>query len=153
MSDETTIQNLNPYDLVDHVDEKLEDTNPKENAPEQFLKRIIKAIAKKLWLPDPETWKPFEDNSTKWTNTTNWDSVLEQDAYTQKGENIEWEKKNFNFENVMSGVTWAIDKIKKKVEETWLKKTKDDKESIWISQWQTETEQEIEKNNEDYLNK
>lgn len=163
------IKNWNPYDLVDHPNNPNQnnenninmDTWKKE--PGKFLRKLIKTIAKMAWLPDPETGKPAKDSSVvestnKSTNETslNSDTTLEQDVIAQEEqETKEEEKKKFSFENVMSGVTWVLDKIEKKVEEkTWIDldaPLKKREEKLNDEESQTEPEIEVDKNNEEYL--
>lgn len=172
-------ENKNPYDLVDQNNTTEKKDNPQKESW-VFLKKLVKGIAKIAWLPDPETWtpnktteKPAETatpDTNKPANETN--TTLEQDVAKQEEQKKqEDEKKKFNFENVMSWVSWVLDKIGKKVEEkTWLdldaplKKREEklqkeaDKKKTETTSNTTETtvnepapENEVEKNNEEYL--
>ena len=195
-------ENKNPYDLVDNVNQNTspvvkQDTNSIDQSQDmsnnkeesgQFFKKIIKGIAKMAWLPDPETWKPLKE-SAEWQtkpevdskDSTNADTTLEQDIVAQEWEKPQEqqveEKKKFSFENVMSGVTWVLDKIEKKVEEkTWIDldaPLKKREETLANNAWETNTpiaepeqpiqstpeqvtnpevnENPVEKNNDEYL--
>ena len=111
--DQQTYKNTNPYDLVDNQQKKEEKKSP------DFMMKLMKKIAKMCGYPDPETWIKEKKAITNETGkaqqeTQQKDSTLEQDIKEQ-------EKKSINFESVMSGVSWVIDKIEKKVEEkTWI---------------------------------
>ena len=172
-------ENKNPYDLVDQNNTTEKKDNPQKGSG-IFVKKLIKGIAKIAWLPDPETWAPAKaaektaENATPYTskavNETN--TTLEQDVAKQEElKKQEDEKKKFNFENVMSWVTWVLDKIEKKVEEKTgldldapLKKREEKlqkeaeatKTEAAPSTTETTTnepapENEVEKNNEEYL--
>lgn len=174
--DQKPIQNWNPYDLVDNENQKKENTNPEKKESGIFVKKIVKIIAKLAWLPDPETWvsentsKPAEKQNEK---TTKQETTLEQDVVAQEEQKAkEEEKKAFNFDKIMSWVTWVLDKIEKKVEEkTWLdldaplkkreeklkKESEENKTEAATNTIETAneptTENEVEKNNEEYLSK
>jgi len=196
---ETPIQNWNPYNLVDHP-EQFENKESVQNWAEgkkeikesgQFFKKIVKSIAKTFWLPDPETgeptkkvveWQSNQENNTQTPTMT--ETTLEQDVAAQEGKNPQEqqveEKKKFSFESVMSGVSWILDKIEKKVEEkTWIDldaSLKKREENLANNTWETSTpttqtgqsiqpvqttaeqvtnseenENTVEKNNEEYL--
>ena len=182
MAEENKNQNpkTNPYDLVDNENQKKESTNPEKKESGLFVKKIIKTIAKLAWLPDPETGvaandsKPTEKQDKQ---TTNQETTLEQDVVAQEEQKAkEEEKKMFNFDNIMSGVTGVLDKIEKTVEEkTWLdldaplKKREEKLKLEWkdnvakqdyskdseenVKQEPTTMDNEIERNNEEYLSK
>lgn len=182
MAEENKNQNpkTNPYDLVDNENQKKENTNPEKKESGLFVKKIIKTIAKLAWLPDPETGvaandsKPVEKQDKQ---TTNQETTLEQDVIAQEKQKAnEEEKKKFNFDNIMSGVTGVLDKIEKTVEEkTWLdldaplKKREEKLKLEWkdnvakpdysknseenVKQEPTTMDNEIERNNEEYLSK
>ena len=176
------IQNGNPYDLVDNTNQSNQNGNSKNSntkEPGNFLRKLIKTIAKMAWLPDPETWAPAKSATEDTKKPSNSDSVnpdttLEQDVVAQ--EKQEEEKKKFSFENVMSWVSGVLDKIEKKVEEKTgldldapLKKREErlqkeaeenkaeaTKNEATPSATESETvgsesENEVEKNNEEYL--
>jgi len=164
MSDE----NKNPYDLIDK-----ENTEKKENKDSQnfeniknnfqekatnFLENIIRKIAKKAWLPDPKTGKPITDTKANETPNNIWSTTLEQDIVTQEQE----EKKNLNFENIMSGVWDVINKIGQKIwEKTWINLNPQEKQEQKQESNETEsttindqtTENKVETNNEELSNK
>lgn len=119
MTDETITKKLNPYDIIDNNNQKIWNTNQEEKKSENFFKKIINAV-KKFGTSNTKTWDISSDKTT---------SLENQD-----------EKKKFNFENVMSWVTWVLNKIENKIEE------KNDNQEP-----QQTTESEIEKNNEEYL--
>ena len=180
MAEEATIQNWNPYNLIDN-NQKGSNTNSESKPTEQFLTKIVKKIAKMAWLPDPETWKPF----TEWDNTkapVNTETTLEQDVVAKEEKAQEEEKKKLNFDNIMSWVTWVLDKIGKKVsEKTWIdlsnplkKKEESPAKEETLNNTETQqtqlvqepqkdentenseatqnaTENQVEKNNEEYL--
>lgn len=168
MSDE----NKNPYDLVDKENiENKENKNSqnfeniKNNFQEKttnFLENIVRKIAKKAWLPDPKTGKPITDTETNETTKNNtWNTTLEQDIITQEKQEQE-EKKNLNFENIMSGVWDVINKIGKKIwEKTWINLNAQEKQEPKQESKSTEStttneqipENDIEKNNQEYLSK
>ena len=173
MPEETkTEQNIkNPFDLIDN--QKNNSQNENKNQKPDFMKNFMKKLAKRFWYPDPETWElnkkkdnqPNENiKSNENIDTVNTKSTLEQDIETEEKKE---EKKNFNFENVMSWVSWVLDKIEKKIEDkTWidfdapLKRREErlanewkNNEGKWIGTENQSIEDEIEKNNEDYLNK
>lgn len=184
MTEENKNQKTNPYDLVDKESQNVENTKPEQKESGTFVKKIVKTIAKLAWLPDPETGatgnndKPAEKQGEK---NANQETTLEQDVVAQEEQQAkEEEKKKFNFDNIMSGVTWVLDKIEKKVEEkTWLdldaplKKREEKLKEKWTDNTQTEVssetskpeekveekieetteENEVEKNNEEYLSK
>lgn len=198
---ESPIQNWNPYNLIDHP-EQFENKESVQNWVEekketkesgQFFKKIVKSIAKTFWLPDPETgeptkkvveWQSNQENDTQTAAAT--ETTLEQDVVAQEETKLqEWsipevEKKNFSFENVMSGVSGVLNKIEKKVEEkTWIDldaPLKKREENLANNTWETDTpiteteqpiqsvqptaeqvtttevnENPVEKNNEEYL--
>ena len=158
---QNAVQNRNPYDLVDHPQDNSGSQNSVKKESGQFLKKIVKTIAKIAWLPDPETWEPAKA-ATEEAKPSNNDSVnpgttLEQDVVAQEKQQEEKkqeeEKKKFSFESVMSGVTWVLDKIGKKVEEkTWidldapLKKREDELNiempTVNTAEWQPVSESE-----------
>ena len=172
-------ENKNPYDLIDQNNT----TEKKDNSQKGswvFLKKLVKGIAKIAGLPDPETWAPAKatekpaggttPDTGKQVNEEN--TTLEQDVAKQEEQKKqEDEKKKFNFENVMSWVSWVLDKIEKKVEEkTGLDldaplKKREEKLQKEAEATKTETtpsttettvnepapENEVEKNNEEYL--
>ena len=171
---QNVVQNGNPYDLVDNTNQNDQSGNSRNSDAQEsgkFFKKIIKAIAKMAWLPDPETWEPAKANTPTNTAETK-DTTLEQDVVAQEEQKKqEEEKKKFSFENVMSGVTWVLDKIEKKVEDkTWLdfdaplKKREErlkneqeaqnqaqpEKTEVTIEN-ENKEEDPIEKNNEEYL--
>lgn len=121
MAEDIKIEHWNPYDLVDHDNQNQEEwkTTPEEKKSENFFQKIINAI-KRIGASNTKTWDATQDKNT---------SLENQD-----------EKKKFNFENVMSWVTWVLNKIEKKIEE------KNDNQEL-----QETPESEIEKNNEEYL--
>ena len=171
-------ENKNPFDLVDKNTE-AENTALKQESG-IFVKKLIKGIAKIAGLPDPETWASAKTSeksaetatpgTNKLVNETN--TTLEQDVEKQEEQKKqEDEKKKFNFENVMSWVTWVLDKIEKKVEEKTgldldaplkkreekLQKEAEGTKTETTQNTTTETtnepapENEVEKNNEEYL--
>lgn len=183
MAEENKNPKTNPYDLVDNENQKKENTNPEKKESGLFVKKIIKTIAKLAWLPDPETGvaandsKPAEKQEKQDKQTTNQETTLEQDVIAQEEQKAnEEEKKKFNFDNIMSGVTGVLDKIEKTVEEkTWLdldaplKKREEKLKLEWkddvakpdyskdskqdVKQDTTTIDDEIERNNEEYLSK
>ena len=175
---QNVVQNWNPYDLVDNASQVQSENSSTLEKKEsgQFFKKIIKSVAKMAWLPDPETGKPSNEqsqnvwNNTEQNNTTNetanmanTNTTLEQDVTAQESQKEqEEEKKKFSFDSIMSGVSGVLDKIEKKVEETTgidldapLKKREENLSAeTWVANneaWQQNTENEVAKNNDEYL--
>lgn len=175
---QNVVQNWNPYDLVDNANQVQSENSSTLEKKEsgQFFKKIIKSVAKMAWLPDPETGKPSNEQSQNvWNNTeqnnttnetanmTNTNTTLEQDVTAQESQKEqEEEKKKFSFDSIMSGVSGVLDKIEKKVEETTgidldapLKKREENLSAeTWVANneaWQQNTENEVAKNNDEYL--
>jgi len=175
MSDE----NKNPYDLVDNENQKPKETTYSiSEKASNFLEDFVRKIAKKAWLPDPKTWEPANTDTAVANNTANnanRNTTLEQDIATQEWDKKQEEKK-FNFENVMSWVSWVLNKIWEKVEEkvksididniikenndnttnyTEKNETIQNKENsnVWSENKENnnQTENKVEKNNEEYL--
>lgn len=121
MAEDIKIEHWNPYDLVDHDNQNQEEkkTDIEEKKSENFFQKIINAI-KRIGASNTKTWDVTPDKNTSLEN--------------------QGEKKKFNFENVMSWVTWVLNKIEKKIEE------KNNNQEL-----QQTPESEIEKNNEEYL--
>jgi len=120
MAEDVKIEHWNPYDLIDNNNQNQKEWKEiVEKKPENFFQKIINAI-KKIGTSNTKTLDTSPDKNT---------SLENQD-----------EKKKFNFENVMSWVTWVLNKIEKKIEE------KNENQEL-----QQTPESEIEKNNEEYL--
>lgn len=154
-----TKENKNPFDLIDEVSNKTSIDNKNEWKSENFFSNLIKKITKLLWL----WWKKDKEANTNNTNPTNeTNTTLEEDVTTKEKKaeenkkDQEDEKKNFSFDNIMSGVSDVLEKIEKKVEEkTWIDldaplKKREEKTSnetpATTQDWQSTPENEVNKN-------
>lgn len=126
MPEQTNVTWWNPFNLVDNPQNSVqpaptaqptqqaavqaqttENTSKQEEKwPSGLTKKIIQFIAKLAGQPDPETWA---------ANTT------AKTAQPADQGNQAIQNNTANFDNIMSWVTWFLDKIWNKIEDvTWI---------------------------------
>ena len=107
------VMGSNPYDLVDNKNIQSPQNislqkNPlvEEKWPGNFMKWLIRFVAKISGQPDPETGKINVNTNVK--KNINQELPVDISKAVQKSKNA--------FDSIMGGITWFLDKVEEKVE-------------------------------------